>query len=372
MKGLVIWAYSECRSMMGLYRELQKYASFPVVVATYHHHSFRGFHTTRTSTGFSMDEFADVGVIPVGDNWDAGKKILDNHPGFAHLFAVYQGVPNYLRLMSEIKRRGERFGCICESPCNMSTGIKGQLKQIFYLKYILPCKVKSVVENAEFLLNLSGDCSDAARSIGWPDYKIIPWGYYSPPIPDSHLIKRSDNSGFRILVSGAMTWHRAPDVALNAMRLLSKWHVPYECVFTQNGPMLQDLKRSSQANNLSIKFPGLLPMPELVKLYESCSVYVAAGRREPWGMRLNDALQCGAPIVVSRGMGGAKLVDDYGCGGAFYNEDYVDLAHILKRLAEDKDFYVTVADRAFNSARLISPKSKAVELLGVLERFFGI
>ena len=356
--------------MMGLYRELQKCASFPVIVATYHHHSFRGFRTARTTTGFCTDEFSDVQVIPVGDNWAVGKKILDDHPGFAHLFAVYQGAPNFLNLMKEVKRRGEKFGCICESPCNMSTGIKGLLKQSVYLKYILPHKVKSVVENAEFLLNLSGDCSDAARAIGWPDYKIIPWGYYSPPIPDSHLVKRTNNSEFMILVTGAMTWHRAQDVALSAMRLLSKWHVQYRCIFTQNGPLVHKLKQFAQKYNLPIKFTGLLPMPDLIKLYESCSVYVAAGRREPWGMRLNDALQCGAPIVVSRGMGGVKMVDDYGCGMAFYNEDYVGLARQLKRLVEDKDLYDRVAQRAYDSALLISPEKKAKELLGTLERMF--
>lgn len=370
MKGLVIWAYSECRSMMGLYRALQQFAPFPVVIATYHHHSFKGFHSVRTTTGFSLDEFSDASVIPVGENWDVGKKILDEHPGFSHLFAVYQGAHNFLNLMKEVKRRGEKYGCICESPCNMSTGLKGWIKERVYLKYILPSRVKRVVEDAEFLVNLSGDCSDPARAIGWPAHKIIPWGYFSPPIPDSHTVKRVGGSGFTILVTGAMTWHRAPDVALNAMKLLSRWHVPYECIFTQSGPMLQTLKQAAKKCHLPIKFPGLLPMPDLIKLYESCSVYVAAGRHEPWGMRLNDALQCGSPIVVSRGMGGVKMVDDYGCGAAFYNEDFVGLAWQLKRLAEDRVLYAQVAQRAYDSAHQISPENKAKELLGTLERMF--
>ena len=370
MRGLVVWAYSECRSMMGLYRALQRSAPFPIVIATYHQHSFKGFNTVRTATGFSLDEFSDASVIPVGESWNIGKKILDEHPGFSHLFAVYQGAHNFLNLMKEIKRRGEKFGCICESPCNMSTGIKGWMKGSVYLKHILPFRVRQVVKDAEFLVNLSGDCSDSARAIGWSAHKIIPWGYFSPPIPESHMVKRVRRSTFSILVTGAMTWHRAPDVALKAMRLLSQWHVPYECIFTQNGPLLETLKQAAQEYQLPIKFPGLLPMPDLIKLYESCSVYVAAGRHEPWGMRLNDALQCGSPIVVSRGMGGVKMVDDYGCGAAFYNEDYVGLAWQLKRLAEDKELYEKVAQRAYDAAQQISPEKKAKELLGILERIF--
>ena len=370
MKGLVIWAYSECRSMMGLYRMIQRHADFPVVIACYHHHTFKGYFTARTATGFSAEEFSDVKVIPVGENWEVGLRILDEHPGYSHLFAVYQGVPNYIRLMKEIKRRGEKFGCICESPCNMSIGWKGFLKRNFYFKYVLPRKVKFVVENAEFFFNLSGDSSGMARKIGWPDYRITPWGYYSPPIPESHLVRRTDNSNFTILVSGIMTWHRAPDVALKAMRLLSVWGVKYKGIFTQGGPMLERLKSQAKEWGLPVEFVGLVPMPQLVKLYETCSVYVASGRNEPWGMRLNDALQCGSPIVVSRGMGGVKLVDDYGCGGSFCNEDYVGLAHVLKRLIEDQGFYAEVGSRAYNAAAEISPETKANKLLGLLERMF--
>lgn len=370
MKGLIIWAYSECRSMMGLYCMIQRHATFPVVIASYHHHTFKGYCSVRTTTGFSVNEFSDIQVIPVGEDWEVGKRILDEHPGYSHLFAVYQGAPNFIRVMKEIKHRGEKFGCICESPCNMSNGLRGFLKKNFYLKHVLPRKVKYVVDNAEFFFNLSGDSSVMARSIGWPDYKINPWGYFSPPIPGSKLIKRTCGSEFTILVSGAMTWHRAPDVVINAMRLLSKWGVRYKGIFTQKGPMLDRLKNTVAEYGLPVDFVGLLPMDQMIKLYETCSVYVAAGRSEPWGMRLNDALQCGSPIVVSRGMGGAKLVDDYGCGRAFYSEDYVGLAHQLKRLAEDRDLYESIALRAYDSALLISPEKKAKELINMLERMF--
>jgi glycosyltransferase involved in cell wall biosynthesis len=252
----------------------------------------------------------------------------------------------------------------------MTMGFKGFLKQHLYLKYLLPHQVKYVVENAEFFFNLSGDDSCAARGIGWPDHKIVPWGYYSPPIPDSHLVKHVNDSEFTILVTGAMTWHRAPDVALRAMGLLSRWGVPYKGILTQTGPMLGGLKRMAEEHNLPVEFVGLLPMAELIKLYETCSVYVAAGRCEPWGMRLNDALQCGSPLVASRGMGGVKLIDDYGCGAAFDNEDYVGLAHRLKRLAEDRHFYADVAQRAYDAASLISPERKSQELINLLERMF--
>jgi len=371
MNGLVIWAYSECRSMMGVYSNIVKGVDFPVVIASYHHHTFKGYHSARTATGFSSDEFSEMEIHPIGESWSAGKKILDDHKGYAHLFAVYQGAPNFLRVMKEVKRRGDAFGCICESPCNMVSGLKGWLKQNVYLRHVLPRKVRFVTDNAKFFINLSGDDSTAARNMGWADHKIIPWGYFSPAIPDSHLIQRVDNSEFTILVTGIMTWHRAPDVVMKALALLSRWGVKYKAIFTQEGPLLNDLKCMARQQGLPVQFVGLLPMPDLIKLYESCSVYVAAGRREPWGMRLNDALQCGAPLVVSRGMGGVKLVDDYKCGAAFNNGDHVDLAYKLKRLAEDKPYYKTMALNSFEAARLISPEKKAAELVTIIKESFA-
>lgn len=372
MKGLIIWAYSECRSMMGLYREMIRQADFPIRIAPYHHHTFKGYHTVRTATGFCADEFADVPMIPVGENRKIGLEILDANRGFRHLFAVYQGAPNFRYLMSEVKRRGEKYGIISESPCNMSVGLKSYLKDKIYFKYILPKKVASVVDGAEFFINLSGSATKAARMAGWEGSKIVPWGYYSPAIPNSSACARIQNKEFLILVTGIMSWHRAPDVVVHALKLLKDWGVEYRAIMTQNGPMKGELQQMASQWSLPISFPGLLPMSELIRLYQTCSIYVAAGRREPWGMRLNDAIQCGAPVAVSRGMGGSKLVDDYGCGVTFENEDFVELAHKLWRLATDGDFYKAKADSAMDAAARIRPSVKAKELLAILSRHWDV
>ena len=74
MKGLIIWAYSECRSMMKLHSVVQRIADFPVVIAPYHHHSFKNYHTARTGTGFCADEFSDVEMFPIGEDFQAALK----------------------------------------------------------------------------------------------------------------------------------------------------------------------------------------------------------------------------------------------------------------------------------------------------------
>ena len=354
--------------MMGVYAALIKTLNCPVVVALWFYCKTKGQSTNRNRIGLRDDEFAEIPKINVGEDRATGLKILDDHPGYDHLFAVYQGSPNFRSLLLEAKHRGERVYVISESPCNMTPGFKGWLKEHLYLPFVLPLKIKRIVAAAECVFNLSGDDSRKLAAIGWPGEKIIPYGYFSPPILESRLVERTSNADFHILVTGVMQWHRAPDTVMQALVLLKKWDVPFRATFTQNGPLFERLKNMAIKNELPVAFAGFLPMPELIRLYETCSVYVAAGRHEPWGMRLNDALQCGAPLAVSRGMGGVQMVDEYGCGISFNAEDHVDLAHKLRRMIEEETFYLRCARNAYRAATEVAPNIKVKLLMKELAR----
>lgn len=359
MNGLVIWAQSDCRSMMGVYTALVRELKCSVVIALWFFRRTEDQVTNRNCIGLRDDEFSEIPAVHVGEDRAAGIKILDEHPGYSHLFAVYQGSPNFREMLLEAKRRGERVMVISESPCNMTSGFKGWIKKHIYMRYLLPRKVSRVIDASDCIFNLSGDASLALRKIGWPAEKIVPFGYFPPPIPGARCVLRTTNRDFHILVSGVMQWHRAPDIVMKALVLLKRLGVSCRATFTQKGPLLDSLKRMAEENGVLVTFPGLLPMTDLIRLYETCSVYVAAGRHEPWGMRLNDALQCGAPLAVSRGMGGVQMVDEYGCGVSFDADDYVDLAYKLKRMIEDEPFYLNCARKAFSAAKAISPVEKA-------------
>lgn len=368
MKGLVIWAQSDCRSMMGLYRALIRVVGVPVVVAV-RDYKDKG---QRHKVGFRHDEFGDIQVVNIGEDYKKGLEILDGHHGYCHLFGAYQNAPVYCSLILEADKRGEQIGILSEAPCVMTAGVKGFLKERFYLPVMVKHKVKAVVSAAKFVVNLSGDSTSELRNIGWAPEKIVPFGYFPPSIIGSKVIQRKDNRDFHILVTGIMTWHRAPDIVIKALALLKKLGVPYRATFTQDGPLKPKLEKFAKEHELPVTFSGFLPLEKLIELYETCSVYVAAGRREPWGMRLNDALNCGAPLLVSRGMGGVKLVDDYVCGVSFNVDDYVDLAHKLCRMITDRDFYLTCAYNAFAATAQISPENKARELLKTIAKAFVI
>lgn len=369
MKGLVVWAQSACRSQMALYRALGKAFGVEVVVPVWFYKKTKDYVDNRNEVGFSDCEYEDMTIIPVGEDFDKGIEVLNSYPGWSHLFCNYQGSKVFRKLQMVAASRGEKTAIGSESPCNMFNGIKHFAKEI-YFRTILPLKVRKVLKISKFFVNYSGNDDCVAKKIGWSDCKTIPFGYFPPPIPNSNCIARKNNPPFVILSTGVLTWHRGSDILINALKLLKDRGVPYRAIITQKGPLLEELKCIAEENNLPIEFPGFLPMPELIKLYETCSVFVGSGRREPWGMRLNDALNCGAPLVVSRGMGGVKMIDDYGCGLAFNNEDAIDLADKLQTLCFDSEVYDRCANCALLAAKQCSPENKALELKSIIEKRF--
>lgn len=362
MKGLLVWAQSDCRSLMALYRELGKALGVPVEVAVWFYRKDKSYVDNRTALGFCNNEFADMTVHPVGEDYAKGVALLNAHEGWTHLFCCYQWSAVFRQVQLEAARRGERTAVGSESPCNMFAGWRKWAKEI-YFRTKLPRMVKDVIAVSDFFVNYSGADDRLSRLIGWPKEKIIPFGYFPPPLPGTKCVKRKANRPFEILVTGEMTWHRGSDVVINALSLLKQMGVSYHATFTQKGPLLAQLRELAARERLPVDFVGLLPMADLHRAYETCSVYVGAGRREPWGMRLNDALNCGAPLVVSDGMGGIKMVDDSGCGLSFENENAKDLADKLALLATQESVYAACAEKAFKAAEIYSPEVQSRELV---------
>ena len=365
MNGLVIWAQIKCRSVMELYRQMAVALKVPLLVPIWHEKPLGA--DIRKDVGFKNDEFADIPSVTVGDDFDKGVRLIEEHKGWRHIFCVYQNASVFRRLIVEAKRRTGKVGVMSEAPCNMSNGVKGVLKEC-YLRFFLRNRLRDATANADFFVNYSGCDDQYLRSIGWASDKVIPFGYFPPPIPGSEFSERNVNRKFTILSSGVMTWHRGVDVLVEALRLLTRRGVPYHATITQNGPLFDAVKNKAIKYSLPIDFPGFVPMERLIELDSTCSVSVGAGRHEPWGMRLNDALNCGAPLVVSRGMGGVKLVDDYGCGAAFTGGSSRQLADELQRMILDKAYYDKVLEKTKEAVAAIRPEFQAKRLVGMIER----
>lgn len=358
MKGLVIWAHSTCRSTLAFFHGLALAFDVP-----YEFYVLRKESNLRAKTGFCDDEFSHLNIKYPG-SYNEALAILHQRKDWNHLFGCYQEKGVYQNLMIDAHKLGCTIGIASEAPCNMDAWPRNILKQI-YINCVLPIRLRKFTQISDFIINFSGSENWRMKQVGWDDKKIIPCGYYSPAIPNSRLIRRTVHNweNFTILLSGIHKVHRSPMVLLKALHILDNRGFRYECYITQEGPLLEKMKQFAKSHNMkSVHFLGFIPMEKLISLYENCSVFIGAGNKEPWGMRLNDALQCGSPLIINRGMGGFKLVDDYGCGINFEKGNYMQLVDALEKMITDRNCYINYANKAYEAAESTRPENKAKEI----------
>ena len=140
---------------------------------------------------------------------------------------------------------------------------------------------------------------------------------------------------------------------------------------TQTGELFEKISVKVRKAGLNVKLVGFADYSELLSLYRGCSAYIASGREEPWGMRINDALNCGAPLIVSSGMGGVKLVRDYGCGVEYDGRSSRSLAHAIECLMKNQGAYMDIVSRVGRAVATCSPEAKATELRQKLAMYKG-
>ncbi len=371
MKGIIIWAHDNCRSTLGFYIELIKLLDVPAKINIVNEVAV----SQREKVGFKADELKDTRISLLRNDSKLALEDLNSHQDWYHLFASYQKCNIFKLLIDYAIKYNIQYAIMSEAPCNMEAKPWRRILKFFYINIKLKYSLRKAIRHADFMVNYSGYYENVLRHIGWDDSKIVPFGYFPPPIPNSALTKRTENNwrNFTILLSGIHQWHRSPMALLKALSILKKKGIVPKCYITQNGPLLDKMKTYAQQHDLSnVEFLGFVSMKRLIELYETCSVYVGAGSNEPWGMRLNDVLQCGAPLIVSRGMGGVKMVDDYKCGLAFDKNDYNGLAQNLETLIKDKATYLAIAENAYTAALSTSPANKAFELKAELDRRFPL
>ena len=338
INGLQIWAVAYCRSVMAFYEALAKELKVPLRILC------EDIDSDRFELGWSRDEFAHLEIAQAGRTLEERKQQLEERKSWAQWFSTYQSSPHVILIMEMARKLGCRIAIGSEAPSN---GIRPSFRRfiksspLFYL--MLRRRIVKVAKIADFIVNYSGDESLELQKIGWPIDKILPFGYYPPPLQGLKPRTRTidDWRKFSILITGKMDWRRGQDVVVEALEILNVWGYFPKAVFTQKGEMYDILCKRVSKGKMDIDLVGFVDYEKLLEYYCACSVFVAPGRVEPWGMRINDALNAGAPLIVSRGMGGAKIVRDYGCGLTFNAGDALDLAYQLKRMMDSSDEYLS-------------------------------
>ena len=349
-REIVIWAHSECRSTMSLYREVKRQAGVPVTIALWKHGDGDDIRRLRESAGQCAGEYSDLNLVPVGEDLEKGHALLEKRKGngAVHVFCVYQVSRVWRQLIKEAKESGARVVVYAEAPCEMCVGAEAILKRLYY-RFVLPRKIGWVAKHVDLFLCQSGEVGlERLLRIGWRKEQIVPFGYASDlnfegKVGDKSWSGRKDVS-LRVLHTGIETPYRDVATLLKAVKILKRKCVAVEVVRTHGG----------------------VPLYEFERLYKWADVFVACGLCEPWGMRVNDAIHAGLPVVVSSGMGAKMIVEQHHCGSVYKAGDAKALADALLRFAKDRAFADSCRDGVATAHEAWSPKAKAKEFIRLI------
>lgn len=345
MNELVIWAHSECRSTMSLYREVKRQAGVPVTIALWKYGESDDVRLSREKTGQCAGEYSDLNLMPVGEDLGNGRALLAAHSGAGavHVFCVYQVSPVWRQLIKEAKASGARVVVYGEAPCEMCVGVKAWLKRLYY-RFVLPHKIGWVAKYVDIFLCQSGELGiDRLLRMGWRKEQVVPFGYASDCGREVAVDRCSGRmeGALHILHTGIETKYRDVATLRRAVDVLRGKGISVDLACTRG-------KTSDE---------------EMARLYGWADVFVACGLCEPWGMRVNDAIHAGLPVVVSDGMGAKMIVEQCGCGSVYKAGDAKALADALLRFAKDRAFADGCCAGVAKAHEAWSPATKAKEFL---------
>jgi glycosyltransferase involved in cell wall biosynthesis len=114
-----------------------------------------------------------------------------------------------------------------------------------------------------------------------------------------------------------------------------------------DGPLRAETERVAESLGAPVRFAGFQNQSQMGAAYAVGDVLVVTSRHETWGLVVNEAMACGLPALVSRGVGCAEdLILSGDTGEVFDVDDGERLASLIARLAADREERQRMSARA--------------------------
>jgi glycosyltransferase involved in cell wall biosynthesis len=136
-------------------------------------------------------------------------------------------------------------------------------------------------------------------------------------------------------------------------------------VFVGDGEDRAELmERASQIVSGTIQFTGFVHREGLSDFYALADALIFPTHSDTWGLVVNEAMSCGAPVIVTSVAGCvADLVQDGWNGFVISPQDRTQLAAAMARLASDSELRTEMGSRSRSRIEAYSPEAWAAGLV---------
>lgn len=351
-RKITVWWEIPCKSAIPVFEGLSEEADMNVTfIAAYDLSERRRKLGWETTFNGNMES-----RILIDHDW---KTQIDDQLADPSQFHIVNGIYQNERIRYLVEQFIENdccFGVIMEAPSNLDMGWKRLVRNIV-APIITPMRTKKAARHASFILSASGDRQSAFERLGFDRQKIFPFGYF----PDFSLVARSGEpaTSLKILCIGWLKPYKGQDFLLKAIAELRAHNIPASCIITGFGSSEEALKALHRKLELEelVEFTGVVDNQRLFELFKWSNVLVAPGFEEPWGIRVNEALLSGLPVVVSDGIGASSLVEASGAGEIFKAGSARSLTAAFERYYSRISVENDVFETAKRYRNLIEPRS---------------
>ena len=170
-----------------------------------------------------------------------------------------------------------------------------------------------------------------------------------------------------VLFCGRMVYQKAPDLMVQAIPYILRYHPASKFIFVGDGEMKQHAQWLSHHLGVAhaTRFTGHKSNGELGDLYKACDVVCVPSRNEPFGLVVLEGWSAGKPVVVTKNGGpdeyvwhevnGLKIYPDpesiaWGIGTLFTNFEWARWMGRNGRIAVESAFtWDAVSDRVLSA-----------------------
>jgi glycosyltransferase involved in cell wall biosynthesis len=256
----------------------------------------------RIAQGWRKPEHKRVRVVDISSPENHAALASHRGPDSLHVFTGFFSHPLVWAGFHKLKSSQSRLAIYSEAPEQpLLTGwlkrLRGRWLAARYAKRFA------------FVLAIGGIGYEFFERIGFPQEKIVPFGYYLavPTLPAVENMRSTDDV-FRFISAGQLIHRKGTDLLIKACATLPKagWHLD----IYGDGPERSSLEQLAVRQGLAarVAFQGMVENAVIQSALTAADCAILPSRFDGWGALVNESLTAGTPVICTDRCGAALVV----------------------------------------------------------------
>ena len=315
-----------------------------------------GLDATRVRHGWTIPDFGKTEVI-IKPKEEEIKELLAIKD-VVNIFTGIDSFPLPARIFKIAITQKLKIGVILE-PFN-TLGLKGKLRSIKYK--LLAFQYRNKID---FILAISDNAVRCYNKVGFNSKTIFDWAYFTEKGPTFKVVK-SKRDKPKLLFVGSIDVRKNILPTVKEILHLEDKIDSFEIVGV--GPLENELKGLIEKSG-KIKYLGGIPNQLISKKIADADLLILPSIFDGWGAVVNEALQVGTPVLVSKSSGASCLINEER-GRVFSNQSNnfrEILNNYLEELPINESHRISIINWANES---ISAKTNSKYFIDIIENVY--